>query len=71
MEDLVLGEAPDLNRYGIEDPPECPLCGERMFLSRRIPHQGFGEEYELQTFTCSRCDVRIQRTIDEFGSLYR
>jgi C4-type Zn-finger protein len=65
----VLGQA--LNLHRIEDSPECPLCGEQTCLSRRIPHQGFGEEFELQTFTCSRCDLRVQRTIDEFGRLYR
>ncbi len=63
-------EAPELE-FGVEDSPECPLCGKQMALSRRIAHQGFVEEFEVQTFTCSRCDVQDQRTIDEFGSLYR
>ena len=57
--------------FGVEDSPACPLCGKRMALSRRTAHQGFVEEFEVQIFTCSRCDVQVQRTIDEFGSLYR
>jgi len=66
----VQRQAPDLYRY-IGESPECPACGERMQLSRCQQHPGFGEEFQLQTFTCGGCDLRVQRTIDEFGGLYR
>jgi hypothetical protein len=55
--------------YGVNHSPKCPLCGDRMRLNRRTPHQGYAEEFEVQPFTCDRCDIRVQRTIDEFGSL--
>jgi hypothetical protein len=66
----VSAEAPHLE-FGVEDSPDCPLCGNQMPLSRRIAHQGFVEEFEVQTFTCGSCDVHVQRTIDESGGLYR
>ncbi len=64
-------EMPVLDEYGVEDCPECPLCGGPMRLSSRTPHEGSDEEFELQMFICSHCDVQVQRTVDEFGSLYR
>ena len=61
--------APIRSPYGVDQRPNCPLCGDRTHLNGRRPHKGYAEEFEVQTFTCYRCDIRVKRTIDEFGSL--
>jgi hypothetical protein len=64
----MLAQAPHLDPDGIEASPECPGCGEPTRLSLLTPHRYLGKE--LQTFICTGCDVRVLRTIDEFGRAY-
>jgi hypothetical protein len=49
--------------FGVEDRPPCPSCGAAMHLFRRSPepvHHG----YEVQIFSCTKCDAEITRSAD-------
>jgi hypothetical protein len=52
--------------FGVEDRPPCPSCGAEMYLFRRSPepvHHG----YEVQVFSCMKCDAEITRSADRMG----
>jgi hypothetical protein len=52
--------------FGVEDRPPCPSCGAAMHLFRRSPepvHHG----YEVQIFSCTKCDAEITRSADRMG----
>jgi hypothetical protein len=52
--------------FGVEDRPPCPSCGAQMHLFRRSPepvHHG----YEVQVFSCMKCDAEITRSADRKG----
>ena len=57
------------NRFGATDTPECPLCKNRMGLTRRTPHPTYGHGFELQTFTCLVCHHQIERAADRMGEV--
>src|ERR1700745_1742681 len=41
----------------------CPSCGAEMCLFRRSPEPGH-HAYEVQIFSCVRCDAEITRSTD-------
>ncbi len=52
--------------FGVEDRPPCPSCGAEMNLFRRSPepvHHG----YEVQMFSCMKCDAEFIRSADRTG----
>ena len=52
--------------FGVEDRPPCPSCGAEMHLFRRSPEPGL-HAYEVQIFSCMRCDAEITRSADRMG----
>jgi hypothetical protein len=52
--------------FGVEDRPQCPSCGAEIRLFRRSPEPGH-HTYEVQMFSCMRCDAEITRTVDRMG----
>jgi hypothetical protein len=52
--------------FGVEDRPPCPCCGAEMHLFRRSPEPGH-HAYEVQIFTCMKCDAEITRSADRMG----
>ena len=52
--------------FGVEDRPPCPSCGAEMHLFRRSPEPGH-HAYEVQIFSCMRCDAEITRSADRTG----
>ena len=66
----VNGERPigmrDPRAFGVGDRPSCPSCGAEMHLFRRSPepvHHG----YEVQVFSCMKCDAEVTRSADRKG----
>lgn len=53
--------------FGTDDAPTCPNCGNTMGLRSRSPDAAYGFRYERQTFRCSACDFRIERSVDADG----
>ena len=47
--------------FGVEDRPPCPSCGAAMHLFRRSPEPVY-HGYEVQMFSCTKCDAEITRT---------
>ncbi|MES2195839.1 MAG: hypothetical protein V4517_15590 [Pseudomonadota bacterium] len=56
-------------RFGASDTPTCPECKNIMRVSRRAPHPILGYDYELQTFTCRKCQHQIKREADIGGEV--
>ena len=54
-------------RFGVDDNPRCPLCGELSSLTRRGPDADYDLQHERQMFTCFRCDLVIERVVDADG----
>ena len=52
--------------FGVEDRPPCPSCGAAMHLFRRSPEPGH-HAYEVQIFSCMKCDAEITRNADRMG----
>jgi hypothetical protein len=52
--------------FGVEDRPPCPSCGAEMHLFRRSPEPG-DHGYEVQIFSCIKCDAEITRSADRKG----
>jgi hypothetical protein len=52
--------------FGVEDRPPCPSCGAEMYLFRRSPEPGH-HAYEVQIFSCMKCDAEITRSADRTG----
>jgi hypothetical protein len=52
--------------FGVEDRPSCPSCGTSMHLFRRSPEPGH-HGYEVQIFSCAKCDAEITRSADRKG----
>jgi hypothetical protein len=54
--------------FGAEDRQPCPVCGERMYVSRRTPHPVVFEA-EKQTLACTRCEEISERTVNRDGQV--
>jgi hypothetical protein len=52
--------------FGVEDRPPCPSCGAQMHLFRRSPEPIY-HGYEVQMFSCMKCDAEITRSADRKG----
>ena len=52
--------------FGVEDRPPCPSCGAEMHLFRRSPEPVY-HGYEVQMFSCMKCDAEITRSADRKG----
>jgi hypothetical protein len=52
--------------FGVEDRPPCPSCGAEMHLFRRSPERGH-HAYEVQIFSCMKCDAEITPSADRMG----
>jgi hypothetical protein len=52
--------------FGVEDRPPCPSCGAKMRLFRRSPEPVY-HGYEVQMFSCMKCDAEITRSADRKG----
>jgi hypothetical protein len=52
--------------FGVEDRLPCPSCGAEMHLFRRSPEPGH-HSYEVQIFSCMKCDAEITRSADRMG----
>jgi hypothetical protein len=52
--------------FGVEDRPPCPSCGAEMHLFRRSPEPVY-HGYEMQMFSCMKCDAEITRSADRRG----
>jgi hypothetical protein len=52
--------------FGVEDRPPCPSCGAEMHLFRRSPEPVY-HGYEVQMFSCMKCDAEITRSADRRG----
>jgi hypothetical protein len=55
--------------FGVEDRPPCASCGTEMYLCRRSPEPG-RHAYEVQIFSCVKCDAEITRSVDRKGNPY-
>jgi hypothetical protein len=53
--------------FGVEDRPPCPSCTAEMYLCRRSPEPG-RHTYEVQIFSCAKCDAEITRSVDGKGN---
>jgi hypothetical protein len=51
--------------FGVEDRPPCS-CGAEMRLFRRSPEPG-RHRYEVQEFSCMKCDAEMTRSADREG----
>jgi hypothetical protein len=52
--------------FGVEDRPPCPLGRTEMHLFRRSPEPVY-HGYEVQMFSCMKCDAEITRSADRRG----
>jgi hypothetical protein len=52
--------------FGVGDRPPCPSCGAEMHLFRRSPEPGH-HAYEVQIFSCMKCDAEMTRSADRKG----
>jgi hypothetical protein len=52
--------------FGVEDRPPCPFCGADTHLFRRSPEPVY-HGYEVQIFSCMKCDAEITRSADRKG----
>ena len=57
---------PEPSQFGVEDRPPCPSCAAEMHLFRRSPEPGH-HAYEVQNFSCMKCDAEITRSVDRKG----
>jgi hypothetical protein len=57
---------PEPRPFGVEDRPPCPSCGAEMHLFRRSPEPVY-HGYEVQMFSCMKCDAEITRSADRMG----
>ena len=57
---------PEPRPFGVEDHPSCPSCGAEMHLFRRSPAPGH-HAYEVQIFSCMKCDAEMTRSADRKG----
>jgi hypothetical protein len=57
---------PEPRPFGVEDRPPCPSCAAEMHLFRRSPEPGCNA-YEVQIFSCMKCDAEITRSVDRKG----
>ena len=57
---------PEPRAFGVEDRPPCPSCGAEMHLFRRSPEPGH-HAYEVQIFSCMKCDAEMTRSADRKG----
>jgi hypothetical protein len=57
---------PEPRLFGVEDRPLCPSCTAEMHLFRRSPEPGHNS-YEVQIFSCMKCDAEITRSVDRKG----
>jgi hypothetical protein len=57
---------PEPRLFGVEDRPSCPSCTAEMHLFRRSPEPGHNS-YEVQIFSCMKCDAEITRSVDRKG----
>jgi hypothetical protein len=62
----ALQGGPEPRAFGVEDRPPCPSCGAEMHLFRRSPEPGH-RTYEVQIFSCMKCDAEITRSADRKG----
>jgi hypothetical protein len=53
--------------FGVDDRPPCPSCGVEMHLFRRSPEPGH-HSYEVQMFSCIKCDAEFIRSVDRNGT---
>ena len=53
--------------FGANDRPDCPMCGQDMYLSSRTTHPQLGSGYEFQIFSCKACDYEDARTANQDG----
>ncbi len=60
--------SPPVRSYGADDRLQCPRCLGAMGLSRRTPDAERDKKYELQTFTCIKCDYAQTRIADKDGA---
>jgi predicted RNA-binding Zn-ribbon protein involved in translation (DUF1610 family) len=56
-------------RFGANDHPTCPECGNLTRLTRRAPHPADGVEFELQSFECRSCGREIERSAGQLGEV--
>ena len=54
---------PEARPFGVEDRPLCLSCAAEMHLFRRSPEPG-RHTYEVQIFSCMKCDAEITRSVD-------
>jgi hypothetical protein len=52
--------------FGVEDRPPCSSCGAEMHLFRRSPEPAH-HAYEVQIFSCMKCDAEMTRSADRKG----
>ena len=57
---------PEPRPFGVEDRPLCLSCAAEMHLFRRSPEPGH-HAYEVQIFSCIKCDAEITRSVDRKG----
>jgi hypothetical protein len=62
-----MSQVKQTRRFGADDDLTCPVCGQRMLLSRRSPQPDYAADYEIQSFTCVSCDHELTRTVDSAG----
>jgi hypothetical protein len=56
-----------VRHFGVANRPVCEKCKWAMHVVRRSPHPLYGNDYELQIFSCSRCGDEIKRSADAVG----
>ena len=56
------------HRFGVDDQPICPQCGNAMHLTGRTLHPDYSAHYERQTFMCYVCRYESQRSADASGN---
>ena len=57
---------PEPRPFGVEDRPLCSSCGAEMHLFRRSP-EPVHHAYEVQMFSCMKCDAEFIRSADRTG----
>ena len=58
-------------RFGVDDQPICPQCGNPMHLTGRDSHPEHGAyNYERQTFICYVCRYESLHSPDASGNQY-
>ncbi len=54
--------------FGVQDRLFCDSCGRQLALVRRTPQPCGIIDGELQTFACTGCSGRMQRSVDRHGA---